>query len=143
MSMRVKSGPWDEAQIISWLDHSVIPLRLASVGKHVVRNPTGIGAGQTVSWPRTASLRAELAELCAELVTNASRHGNARHIEIVVTGLDAETVQLVGIDDGVGPKTHPRVGAGLARVDRLGGSWEVARTDDGRTMVRLSVREVS
>jgi signal transduction histidine kinase len=78
-----------------------------------------------------------------EAVSNALRHGEARHIDIVVT-FDRNGVRLRIEDDGRGfePATageDARAGLGLTgmadRIARLRGTFDVRRRPAGGTMV--------
>jgi signal transduction histidine kinase len=64
-------------------------------------------------------------DLIAELVTNASRHGDARHVSLRVVGLDDRRLRIEAADDGAGPGEHVREGQGLAGVRRWHGEWEI------------------
>ena len=64
-------------------------------------------------------------EIVGEAVTNASRHGQARSIQIRLDA-DRETgtrITVTATDNGVGPPSAHRAGLGSSRVQSRGGSW--------------------
>lgn len=66
-----------------------------------------------------------------EALTNSSRHGLARHASITVS-IDGSTfLTLEVIDDGQGPEEDFVTGLGLGGVTTSGGSWTLARRDNG------------
>ena len=77
------------------------------------------------SWLRPPDVTAGCLDLIAELVTNASRHGDARHVSLRVVGLDDRRLRIEAADDGAGPGEHVREGQGLAGVRRWHGEWEI------------------
>ncbi|MFM1965910.1 MAG: hypothetical protein RL134_1635 [Actinomycetota bacterium] len=77
-------------------------------------------------WQRPPDVMAGCLDLIAELVTNASRHGDARHVSLRVVGLDERRLRIEAVDDGSGPTEHVREGQGLAGVRRWHGEWEIA-----------------
>jgi hypothetical protein len=112
--------------------------------EHVRQMWSGLVA---ISWsidgaePRSQPMVDDVVEFASELVTNASRHGDARRVDIAIRGLDVGTVELVSVDDGRGPVGSPTAGAGLGALGRRGGSWEIARDAEQRTRVRVLLRE--
>jgi len=86
-----------------------------------------------------------LYRIAQEAVSNALKHGKARHLEI---GLAAESnrIFLAIKDDGIGiPELPPRTGAGLRimqyRAGMIGGSIVVQRGSPAGTTVACSVHQ--
>lgn len=79
-----------------------------------------------------------------EVLTNAARHASASHVDVVVTA-DAQHVEMVVIDDGVGlPSEGPGRKSGvaniLARAHDVGGTCDIVRaSDEGGTCVTWRV----
>lgn len=80
-----------------------------------------------------------VSDLVAEAVTNASRHGNARHIEIKPK-LDDEAIVLSAIDDGIGPTGSKRDGLGLGGLDRQHCQWSLTAREGGVSGAVLTAR---
>ena len=111
------------------------------------KNATTIsGSTPTVkfSGPVDSMITAELADhvvaVCRELLSNASRYANAKHIEVSVTVEDDLIVAVS--DDGVGIPTDVREGArksGLHnishRAEHLGGSLAIIDRKPGTTVL--------
>ena len=91
-------------------------------------------------WTRPGELIIDCIDLIAELVTNASRHGDARHVHIRVQGVDAHCLVIEAVDDGSGPGEAVAEGQGLAGVQRWHGEWRVAPDADGGARVTLTLR---
>jgi signal transduction histidine kinase len=92
------------------------------------------------AWPRPGELAVDCIDLVSELVTNASRHGDARHVRIRVQGLNAHSLLIESVDDGSGPGENVAEGQGLAGVGRWHGDWRVSRDDAGGARVVLTLR---
>jgi len=92
-------------------------------------------------WPRTPEFVAGCVDVIAELITNASRHGDARRVLVSYTGLDSVRVTIVAVDDGCGPASHVTEGQGLAGVRRWSGTWHMERDPGGGTRVRVDVQQ--
>ncbi|MEK9664679.1 MAG: hypothetical protein VW082_08675 [Candidatus Nanopelagicales bacterium] len=74
-----------------------------------------------------------------ELVTNASRHADARHVEVIVRPLPDSHIEIVALNDGRAAPADPIAGSGLGQVSRYGGRWSIERTLDERTLVRVTM----
>jgi signal transduction histidine kinase len=86
-----------------------------------------------------------LYRIAQEAVSNAIKHGKARHIEMVLTA-KTDCVILAVNDDGCGiPSAPPRTGAGLRimqyRAGMIGGSVVVQRREPVGTSVVCSVHQ--
>jgi PAS domain S-box-containing protein len=86
-----------------------------------------------------------LYRIAQEAVSNALKHGKARHIEIGLA-TEADRIFLVVKDDGCGiPATPPRTGAGLRimqyRAGMIGGSVVVQRGQPAGTTIACSVHQ--
>lgn len=92
------------------------------------------------AWPRPGALIVDCVDLVSELVTNASRHGDARHISIRVQGVDACSLLIESVDDGSGPGEKVAEGQGLSSVGRWQGDWRMSRDDAGGARVVLTLR---
>lgn len=98
----------------------------------------------TVTWTTvgaarlTAPGRALAVTLSGELVTNASRHADARRVELVVR-VEDRTVEVVAINDGRPPPSSPEAGSGLGMIARHDGTWSIEGLEDGLTRVRVRV----
>ena len=71
-----------------------------------------------------------------EAVTNAFRHGSARHVEVWVSVMESMT-EVTVIDDGVGPESNieQSLGLGTSLIESLTeGHWTLDQRD-GRTML--------
>jgi signal transduction histidine kinase len=91
-------------------------------------------------WPRPGELTVDCVDLVSELVTNASRHGDARHISIRVQGIDAHSLRIDSGDDGSGPGDKVAEGQGLGGVGRWHGDWRMSRDASGGARVVLTLR---
>jgi signal transduction histidine kinase len=91
-------------------------------------------------WPRPAELTLDGIDLISELVTNASRHGDARHVHVNVRGIDARSLVIEAVDDGSGPDGDIAEGQGLAGVRRWQGDWRVSRDNGGGARVTLTLQ---
>jgi signal transduction histidine kinase len=90
-------------------------------------------------WPRPPDFTMDCIDLISELVTNASRHGDARSVSIRVDGVDAHGRVIEAIDDGSGPAGVVMAGQGLAGVRRWSGEWAVALAESGGARVTLTL----
>lgn len=79
-------------------------------------------------------------ETVEEAVTNASRHGGAREVDIDFScdPLEEGTLVVTITDDGVGPPAHVTAGLGLESVTRSGGTWVLTEQPTGGA--RLTAR---
>jgi two-component system NarL family sensor kinase len=79
--------------------------------------------------------------IVCEALTNAYRHGNARHCSIRL--LRNGVLQIEVADDGAGLPERYRAGVGLAsmreRADELGGSLQLESPPEGGTRVRATL----
>lgn len=96
---------------------------------------------QSDPWPRTPEFVAGCVDVIAELITNASRHGDARRVLVSYTGLDSARVTIEAVDDGGGPEIHVTEGQGLAGVRRWGGMWHMERDTGGGTRVSVDLQQ--
>lgn len=96
---------------------------------------------QSDPWPRTPEFVAGCVDVIAELITNASRHGDARRVLISYMGLDSARVTIEAVDDGGGPESHVTEGQGLAGVRRWGGMWHMERDPGGGTRVSVDLQQ--
>lgn len=94
-------------------------------------------------WTRSQGLVDGIVDLVSEVVTNASRHADARSVTIAVLGRDARSVMIEAVDDGCGPKSDVRAGKGLSAVAKFNGSWSIERRPDGMTRVELVLQDVN
>ncbi len=90
-------------------------------------------------WPRPPDFTADCIDLISELVTNASRHGDARHVSIRIVGLDDHGRVIEAIDDGSGPGDVVSEGQGLAGVRQWNGEWAVTHVESGGARVSLTL----
>ena len=115
---------------------------LAEGVDRIQRNWTGlVSINATVDdrWDRPPEFITACIDLISELVTNASRHGDARNVDVTVRGLDAHRVLIEAVDDGSGPGPQVTEGQGLAGARRWDGQWSIAPGDTGGTRVRLTL----
>lgn len=91
-------------------------------------------------WPRSAEFVDRCLEVIGELVTNASRHADARRIRVSCEGVDEAQISITAIDDGSGPPAHVVEGQGLAQVRRQHGSWTIGRGPWGGAEVTVLLR---
>jgi signal transduction histidine kinase len=110
------------------------------------------GISCTVDWDRSVTISehataTHLYRIAQEAVSNAIRHGDARHVVIRLAHTERE-IALTVTDDGVGfPEgVAPSKGMGLHvmsyRARTVGGSLEVARAADGGTIVTCAIPRV-
>lgn len=128
---------------------------LEQIGQRTEPEWTSLGAGLehvaqtwaglvTVTWSVAegdafpSSSRTLVVAIAGELVTNASRHADARNVDLAVR-VASEGVEIDAINDGRPPRVAPQPGAGLGMVARHDGTWAIDRTADGRTRVRVRV----
>lgn len=74
-----------------------------------------------------------------ELVTNASRHADARHVEVVVRSLAESHIEIVVLNDGRPAPVNPVAGSGLGLLARYNGQWVMESSPDGRTRVKVTI----
>ena len=74
-----------------------------------------------------------------ELVTNASRHADARHVEVVVRSLAESHIDIVVLNDGRPAPVNPVAGSGLGLLARYNGQWVMESSPDGRTRVKVTI----
>lgn len=91
-------------------------------------------------WVRPADFTTGCVDVIGELITNASRHGDARRVSIAYLGLDQETARIEMVDDGSGPAPGVIEGQGLAGVRRWDGTWELSRDPGGGARVTVILR---
>ncbi|HLY82412.1 MAG TPA: GAF domain-containing sensor histidine kinase, partial [Acidimicrobiales bacterium] len=103
----------------------------------------------TFSGPLDATVADHLADdvlaTLREALSNATRHAQARHVDVELT-VTGTVVVLQVIDDGIGiavDRTDSAVGHGLrnmqTRAERLGGRLELSAGPDGGTVVQWQV----
>ena len=108
---------------------------------HVAQTWAGL---VTVTWSvvdagvLSAASRALVVATAGELVTNASRHADARHVELRVRAA-GNLVEIDATNDGRPPRGTPEPGAGLGMLARHDGTWAIERGADDRTRVRVRV----
>lgn len=90
-------------------------------------------------WTRPREFIVGCIDVIAELVTNASRHGDARRVSLSFRGIDDERVLIEAVDDGAGPLAEVTEGQGLAGVRRWNGTWKMERGDSGGTRVSVTL----
>lgn len=78
-----------------------------------------------------------------EALSNATRHGNARNIEVELA-FSADELDLIVLDDGSGIDDEPaHTGQGLRnmreRARRLGGRAVIERAPEGGTRVLVAI----
>lgn len=96
-----------------------------------------------VTWTIPESMDREaitpVISIVEELVTNASRHADARHVEIVVRQLPEGGTEIAAVNDGRPAPENPSAGSGLGLLARYDGEWAIERTVDERTCVRVTI----
>lgn len=90
-------------------------------------------------WARPADFTSGCIDVIAELVTNASRHGNARRVAIRYRGVDEAHASIEVCDDGSGPSGQVIEGQGLGAVRRWGGEWRIDRGPEGGARVTVTL----
>ena len=90
-------------------------------------------------WPRPPDFTRGCVDVIGELVTNASRHGDARRVSIAYRGLDETRVSIEVCDDGSGPASQVEEGQGLGAVRRWGGDWRIERAPSGGARVTVTL----
>ena len=111
--------------------------------RRIMANWSGLLAVEYViedRWPRPGEFIVDCIDLIGELVTNASRHGDARHVRIRVQEVDAHCLVIEAVDDGSGPGEAVAEGQGLAAARRWRGDWHVSRDGEGGARVVLTLR---
>ena len=101
-------------------------------------------AGGRIAAAPDANVAIHLYRIAQEAITNAVRHGKARHINI---GLDDAVGQIVltVTDDGVGLPDHARDGNGMGlrlmayRADLMGATFNIERLAAGGTRVTCAL----
>jgi len=69
---------------------------------------------------------------CAEAITNASRHGNAKRIDILILLTeDSNSLSLTVQDDGTGIKDSIVAGIGLTDIEADGARWTFEPSESG------------
>ena len=94
---------------------------------------------QEDGWPRPPDFTRGCVDVIGELVTNASRHGDARRVSIAYRGLDETRVRIEVRDDGSGPTSQVEEGQGLGAVRRWGGDWRIERAPSGGARVTVTL----
>jgi signal transduction histidine kinase len=111
--------------------------------QRIVRNWSGlltIDVDVVDRWSRPPDFVTGCIDLVSELVTNASRHGDARRVSISFRGVDGRTVTIEAVDDGSGPSQEVEEGQGLASVRRWHGEWTVNGDESRGARVTVTVR---
>jgi signal transduction histidine kinase len=95
-------------------------------------------AGQ--AWPIERAVSGHLYRIAQEAITNAARHGKAKHIVLRLEFTDSELVTSVTDDgSGIGAKSASAEGMGLQimryRATMIGGSIEIRKQSPGGTSV--------
>lgn len=86
----------------------------------------------------SGGLGGAIVQLVNEGITNAVRHGLARNIQIYLSQTD-KNVEIVVIDDGMGPKQGPK-GLGGAYFNSVAkNGWSLKPGDDGGSILTLSL----
>lgn len=117
-------------------------LSLSTGVEHIARTWHGlleIDFVQEDRWARPADFTRGSVDVIAELVTNASRHGDARRVSIAYRGLDEARVSIEVRDDGSGPASQVEEGQGLGAVRRWGGEWRIERLPTGGARVTVTL----
>lgn len=91
-------------------------------------------------WRRSPEFVDSCLEVIGELVTNASRHADARRLRVSCEGVDEAQISITAIDDGSGPPASVVEGQGLAQVRRRHGSWRMGRGPWGGAEVTVLLR---
>lgn len=81
-------------------------------------------------------LRAQVEDLLGDCVTNASRHGSARHIHLTVEADASSGVDVTAEDDGSGLILPMTLGSGLGSLGQLAVDWSIGSGDNGGCLVR-------
>lgn len=121
---------------------SLEQVSLAEGLDRIRRNWSGlvsINASVDDRWERPPEFITGCIDLISELVTNASRHGDARTVDLAVRGLDAHRVIIEAEDDGSGPVGQVSEGQGLAGARRWEGRWSITPGNAGGACVRLTL----
>lgn len=95
---------------------------------------------QQDQWARPPDFVSACLEIISELVTNASRHGDARRIRITYAGLDSQRAVIEAVDDGAGPSAGASEGQGLGGLRRWSGTWELAKDGTGGARATVMLR---
>jgi signal transduction histidine kinase len=88
-----------------------------------------------------------LFRISQEAVSNAIRHGHARHIGIRMTGLERKTLTIEDDGCGVGEATGTHKGGGLGmrtmqyRADVIGATFDISRPPLGGTRITVQLAE--
>ncbi|NBX70807.1 MAG: hypothetical protein EBQ98_02725, partial [Actinobacteria bacterium] len=81
-------------------------------------------------------LSRKIVDACAESITNASRHGNAKQIKIHLDLVTEDSViRLKVIDNGKAANIGFSPGIGLQDISSDGGMWSYEMTESGTTFV--------
>lgn len=81
------------------------------------------------------SLTEKLAAACSEAVTNASRHGYATRVEVLIRLTSGDGIELRVVDDGRGANQTVIAGIGLQDIEADGGRWHFERCHTGATLL--------
>jgi signal transduction histidine kinase len=83
-----------------------------------------------------AYLSRKIVDACAESITNASRHGNAKQIKIHLDLVTEDSlIRLKVIDNGKAANIGFSPGIGLQDISSDGGMWSYEMTESGTTFV--------
>lgn len=80
---------------------------------------------------------ARVVQCAEEALTNASRHGLARHARIIVSVEGSSHLSLRVFDDGQGPVQGFQMGLGLKGITTSGGVWDLAPREGGGSVLRV------
>ena len=84
-------------------------------------------------------LQDRIAQLVAEAVNNAVRHGRAERVVVEVASVDPDRLRVVAEDDGIGPVERPP-GLGSRLFDALSGAdWSLRPRQDGGSRLEVTV----
>jgi signal transduction histidine kinase len=98
-----------------------------------------VAPGVEDAFQACSSLTNRLVDVLRDVVTNASRHGRARSISIVLN-VHGGTVGITATDDGLGPtRLDVRHGLGSRMILEEGGSWNLRRGHDGGALVKIEL----
>lgn len=74
-----------------------------------------------------------------EGITNASRHGDARHVNVRIALTNDEQLEVLLDNDGRSLAPNFHAGYGLASIDAAGGHWSLGATPRGHTRLTAVV----
>lgn len=78
---------------------------------------------------------ARIIQCTEEALTNASRHGSARHATVHLSLEASSFLALRVFDDGHGPDSHFEMGLGLNCITMSGGTWSLAPREGGGALL--------